>query len=83
MNELERAQRVNERQPLRDEPRYPDVHVQLSGRDGNTGAIMGYVSDALKRAGHGDAVNEWRTAVMSAESYDEVLRLAMNWVEVS
>lgn len=83
MDELEKWQRLNERQPLLDEPRFPDVSVQLSGRDGNTGAIMGYVSDALKRAGHGDVIDEWRLAVMGAESYDEVLRLAMNWVRVS
>jgi len=36
------------------EIKYPDVHVQLSGQDGNAYTIMGAVSAALKRHGVSD-----------------------------
>jgi hypothetical protein len=50
------------------QPKYPDVYVQLSGTDGNTGNIMGAVTRALKRHGvrlrqrppDGDAVGDRR-----------------------
>lgn len=63
--------------------KYPDVHVQLSGTDGNAFAIMGKVADALRRAGVPDnEVIEYRAESMSGD-YDNLLRVAMRWVEVS
>jgi len=63
-------------------PKYPDIAVQLTGRDGNAFAIIGAVSGALRRAGHGEEAKEFVTEATSGD-YDNVLRTAMNWVEVS
>ena len=65
-------------------PKYPDVHVQLSGEDGNVFAIIGRVMLALKRAGveptERDAFLE---EVTHTESYDHALQTVMRWVDVS
>jgi hypothetical protein len=64
--------------------RYPDIDVQLTGTDGSTGALMGKVSRALRRAGVAPAeVSEFRAEVLSSESYDAALRVMMAWVNVS
>lgn len=63
-------------------PQYPDVEVQLTGEDGNAFAIIGRVSQALKRAGHSNAGNEFANSAMECESYDELLQLAINTVTV-
>lgn len=65
------------------EPKYPDVEVQLVGQDGNAGAIMGRVSDALRRAGvSNEEIGEFRTECISGD-YDHLLRTCMKWVSVS
>ena len=55
---------------------------QLTGTDGNAFAIVGQVSRALKRAGHDARAKEWVTAAMNSDSYDALLRLAFDYVEV-
>lgn len=63
-------------------PKYPDVYVQLSGEDGNTGAICGRVTSAMRRAGISTVEqNDFRCAVLDCGSYDEVLQLVMRTVE--
>ncbi|WP_435058506.1 hypothetical protein [Streptomyces sp. bgisy060] len=64
-------------------PQYPDVEVQLSGEDGNVYSVIGRVQRALRRAGHHEAATEFSTAARGAQSYDEVLQLAMRTVDVS
>ena len=64
------------------EPKYPGVNVQLSGEDGNVFLIISRVSRALKRAGYDDAAKEFSAAAMKAPSYDAVLRLCMETVNV-
>ncbi len=63
-------------------PRFPDVTVKLSGHDGNTGHIMSRVSQALRSAGYNDVIDEFHLAVFDCESYNDVLRLIMRWVNV-
>lgn len=63
-------------------PLYPDVEVQLSGRDGNAFAILGAVKRALKESGHGDVADDF-IAEATAGDYDHLLRTAMKYVEVS
>lgn len=58
-----------------------DVIVQLTGNDGNAFAIMGRVTKALKRAGHGDLVDEFRKEAQSGD-YDHLLQTAMDYVVV-
>jgi hypothetical protein len=59
-----------------------DVAVQLTGNDGNAFAIMGAVSSALKKAGATpEQVKEYQNESMSGD-YDNLLRVAFNWVDV-
>lgn len=63
-------------------PKY-DVEVQLSGNDGNAFAIMGSVKQALKRAGATpEEISQYVSDSMSGD-YDNLLRTAMEWVEVN
>ena len=59
-----------------------DVTVKLIGGDGNVFAIIGKVSDALKRAGYKDLSKEYQEAAFNAEDYNHVLRITMEYVEV-
>lgn len=65
-----------------DDIKYPDVEVRLTGGDGNAFVVIGAVSKALRRAGHGDQVAQFRQEA-TAGDYDNVLRTAMRWVQVS
>lgn len=60
----------------------PDVKVKLVGTDGNAFAIIGAVRKAMKRAGHGDRVEEFTKEATSGD-YDHVLQTCMKWVDVS
>jgi hypothetical protein len=64
-------------------PKYPDVHVQLSGRDGNAFAIIAAVVRALQIAGETAAANDFTSDAFSCPSYDGLLRLAAQTVDVS
>jgi hypothetical protein len=62
-------------------PKY-DVEVQLVGNDGNAFAIMGAVQSALKKAGASkEELSQYMSESMSGD-YDNLLRVAMEWVEV-
>ena len=61
--------------------KFPDVKVQLVGQDGNAFAIMGRVTAALRRAGHGDAVKAYTNEAMSGD-YGNLLRVTMKTVSV-
>lgn len=63
-------------------PKYPDVTVQLVGEDGNAFAIIGRVSHALRKEVGPDAAREFTVTAMSTGSYDELLRLITDTVEV-
>lgn len=63
------------------EPKYPDISVKLTGEDGNSFAIIGRVSRALRCAGVSrEEINEFVTEATSGD-YDNVLQTAMRWVE--
>jgi len=60
-----------------------NVEVQLSGNDGNAFAIMGAVKSALKKAGaSNEELDQYISDSMSGD-YDNLLRVAMEWVEVA
>ncbi len=64
-------------------PKYPDIHVQLTGNDGNAFAILGAVDEALKDAGiDDDERDEFQVAAQSGD-YNNRLRTAMAWVAVA
>ena len=54
----------------------------LIGEDGNVFNIIGRVSKALKKAGLADQANEFTGKAFRSESYDSVLQLATEYVEV-
>jgi hypothetical protein len=58
------------------------VEVELIGTDGNVFSVIGKVTKALKRAGKPEAAAEFSAKVKECHSYDEVLALAMDAVEV-
>lgn len=55
---------------------------KLVGEDGNVFNIIGRVCKSLKRAGLVDKATEFSNKAFGASSYDEVLQLAMDYVEI-
>ena len=63
--------------------KYPNIHVQLTGRDGNAMSIIGSVTRGLRKGGIGnDEIKEFVSEAMSGD-YDNVIATAMRWVDVS
>jgi hypothetical protein len=64
------------------EPKYPEIVVPLVGRDGNAGAIMGRVAEALRK--HGvprEEIDQYRMESMSGD-YENLLQTCMRWVTI-
>ncbi|HEX5132089.1 MAG TPA: hypothetical protein VFX92_06345 [Candidatus Krumholzibacteria bacterium] len=55
---------------------------KLVGTDGNVFAVIGRVRETLQRAGQTSSASEFVKRAFAARSYDEVLRLCMEYVEV-
>ena len=55
---------------------------KLVGTDGNVFAIIGRVREEPRRAGQAELASEFVQQAFRAGSYDEVLRLCMEYVEV-
>jgi len=55
---------------------------KLIGTDGNVFALAGRVSQALKKVGMEKEAEEFSAKLLKCKSYDEALRLMMNYVEV-
>jgi hypothetical protein len=63
--------------------KYPEIKVQLTGRDGNAFAILGAVGQAMRRAKVPQSeVDAFMEEAMSGD-YDHLLGTAMRWVSVS
>ena len=60
-----------------------NVAVQLSGNDGNAFAVMGAAKSALKEAGASKEELEQYLADSMSGDYDNLLRVAMEWVDVA
>lgn len=56
--------------------------VKLIGTDGNVFAIIGNVSTALKREGLREQAAEFQKRAFSSASYDEVLCLVSEYVDI-
>lgn len=60
-----------------------DIDVQLTGTDGNAFSIMGNVARALREAGvEKEEIDLYHEESMSGD-YDNLLRVACDWVNVS
>jgi len=57
-----------------------DVQVSLVGEDGNAFTILSRVTKALKRAGHGDLVDEFMEEATSGD-YNHLLQTVLEYVE--
>ena len=55
---------------------------KLIGEDGNVFNIIGRVSESLKRAGLKTEAVEFQNKAFNSDSYDKVLQLALEYVEV-
>jgi hypothetical protein len=62
--------------------KYPDVTAKLIGEDGNAFGIIGTVNRALKRAHGIDAADAFTAEAMNCTSYDALLCLVQNTVNV-
>ena len=65
-----------------DEPKYPNITIDLVGEDGNAFAIMARCTQALKRNGLSDQVQAFRSEATSGD-YDNVLMTVMSWFSVN
>jgi hypothetical protein len=55
---------------------------QLTGTDGNVFSVISRVRQALREAGQADRAHEFTDRAFRAGSYDEVLQLCFEYVEV-
>lgn len=55
---------------------------KLVGTDGNVFSIIAAVSVCLQRANLPEKATEFRTKAMASKSYDAVLRLCFDYVEM-
>lgn len=62
--------------------KYPDITVQLTGNDGNAFAIMGAVKNALRRNKVPEKEIEQYIDESTEGDYNNLLRVAMDWVTV-
>jgi hypothetical protein len=62
---------------------YPDIAVQITGRDDNAYAIMGRVVAALRRGGVPEAEVDQFTTECRSGNYVHILQTSMAWVDVS
>jgi hypothetical protein len=62
--------------------KYPDIKVQLVGRDGNAFAILGAVGKAMRRAGLTKEQIDEYTNEATAGDYDHLLSTTTRYVEV-
>lgn len=65
------------------EPKFPNIEVQLAGTDGNAFMVIGRVRQALLRGGASIAEAEEFVTEAKSGDYDNVLITAMKWVTVS
>jgi hypothetical protein len=64
-----------------DQPRYPDICVQLTGQDGNAFAILGRTTGALRRAGLPQEEIDDYFAEATSGDYDHLLQTTMRWIQ--
>ena len=63
-------------------PKYPDVHVQLVGQDGNAFMVLGLCQRAAQKAELSKAeIDEFMTEAKSGD-YNHLLATCMAWFDV-
>ena len=65
------------------DPKFPHIHVKLTGEDGNSFAILGKVAVAMRDARIDQReIDAYRERAMASD-YDHLLRVTMETVDVS
>ncbi|MGA7325511.1 MAG: hypothetical protein WBX25_13730 [Rhodomicrobium sp.] len=64
-------------------PKYPQIHIKLTGEDGNAFLIMARVKSAMRKAGISHSEIEVYTKEAKSGNYDHLLQTTMNWVSWS
>jgi hypothetical protein len=64
-------------------PRYPTVHVKLTGEDGNVYSILGRVIQALSDAGVPQEQIDAFWVEATESDYNHALQTCMRWVDVN
>lgn len=63
-------------------PKYPNIKVLLTGKDGNAFAVLGAVSKALRNGGVSKVeVHQFMTEATSGD-YDHLLQTCIEWADV-
>ena len=65
------------------DPKYKNISVQLTGQDGNAFAIMAKVSGALRKNDVPEGEVEQYLSESMEGDYDNLLRTAMSWVNIT
>ena len=68
---------------MSNEPKYPNVKVQLVGGDGNAFAVLGACSKAARREGLSKEEIEEFTKEATSGDYDHLLATCMAWFDIS
>lgn len=63
------------------QPKYPDIHVRLTGQDGNAFFILGKVKSALKSAGVPKEEQDEFMKEASSGDYNHLLQTVVKWVD--
>lgn len=63
-------------------PKYPEISVQLTGKDGNAYAILATILRAMRKAGISKEDRKSFESEATSGDYDNLLAAAMRWVEV-
>ena len=63
-------------------PKYPDITVHLTGKDGNAFNILGICLRAMRQAGLSQEKRDAFQAEAIAGNYDHLLATCMEWFEV-
>ena len=64
-------------------PKYPEVHAQLTGQDGNAFNLLGIVQKEMRRAGIDKEERDAFFEEATSGDYDHLLATCMKWVDVS
>ena len=63
--------------------KHPEIEVNLVGQDGNAFAVLGAVTQAMKKANlERSEIKQFQEEAMSGD-YDHLLQTAMAWVTVN
>lgn len=63
-------------------PKFENIDVQLIGMDGNAFSILGWVLDAMKKAGLSQADIDAFVKEATSNNYDNLLMTVAKWVNV-